>query len=89
MSSPTQTLNDLMRFLRDQYHLNAPVLPFAGRSAALVRLWNMAVAWFLSKLPPHSKIAVEGDWEVPLPTGDTLGLTDVYVTIELRNAASP
>ena len=89
MTSPTQTLNDLMRHLREQYHLNAPVLPFTGMSAALIRLWHMAVDWFPSKLPPHSKIPVEGEWQVNLPSGDSLGLTDVYVTIALVSSASP
>jgi hypothetical protein len=89
MTSPTPTLNDLMRYLREQYHLNAPVLPFAGMSAALIRLWHMAVDWFPSKLPPHSKIAVEGEWQVTLPSGDTLGLTDVYVNIGLASTTSP
>jgi hypothetical protein len=88
MSSPIQTVNNLMHNLRDQYRLDAPVLPFSGMSAALVRLWNMAVGWFPSRLPPYSKIAIEGEWEVTLPSGDSLAMTELYVTIELSSTLS-
>ena len=85
MSSPAQTVNDLMQYLRQQYHLNAPVLPFSGMSAALVRLWNTLVGWFLAKLPPVSEIVVEGDWDIPLPTGRALGLKEIHLVIELES----
>jgi hypothetical protein len=89
MNSPAQTVNDLMQYLRDRYCLNAPVLPFYGMSAALARLWNMLVRWFPSRLPPVAKIPVVGDWQVPLPTGRSLAVADIYIVVELADALPP
>jgi hypothetical protein len=89
MSSPSQTINDLMLFLRDKYRLNVPVLPFPAVAAALSRLWSMAVGWFPEKLPPSIDIPAEGEWNVPLPDGHNLPLANIQVKIRLDDVTSP
>jgi hypothetical protein len=88
MSGSPSTVNDLMLFLRERFHVDAPILPLRGVAAALTSVWNMVVGWWPGKQPFPWKIPVRGTWDVLLPTGRSLPLT-VSIVVEIDDVASP
>jgi hypothetical protein len=83
MSSPVQTVNDLMTWLNNKFGLDLPVLPaspFEGWSVSLVALWQMAVN-FISGSPVEAKVPIEGTWTMDVPGGAHITLSDLTVNI--------
>jgi hypothetical protein len=90
MSSPTETVNQLFRWIGQTLGLKLPSLPFSGVYARLTALFNMLIKGPVPQPtdPLPWNIAVEDDWLGPIP-GTKVAINNISIQVEERPQPSP
>ena len=91
MSSPAQTVNDIIVWLNSLFGLRIPTLPLTGWPSVVTTLWNL----FVKDVPPEPT-GSPWVWEIPVvgtldvfPPGAKLELTDLSIVVQHKQSIKP
>jgi hypothetical protein len=90
MSSPTETVNGVMKWLEGLFGIVLPTLPLAGAWAKLTALWNLPILGSLPKPqdPMPWLIDVEPSWTAPI-SGVTISPQKLQIRVEQTGSPAP